>query len=416
MAADPDAYATVVGAWTLAVLLFAWLSITPGRFGWLREGAVGLAIALLVLAAADQLPSMRRCHEHALIFQPGTTVRYESAEYDMTATANNLGFRDRDFRVDRVSGVRRVLVIGDSFVFGWGLPVEQSWPKVLEQELAGFGAHTEVANLGQPGASPFQYAEVARRAVPLLHPDCVVVAISESNDLWQSQPTEVETVYRAFLRRPLKTLFPNLSDWLFQQRSPHESKDLHGLWQEQSLALLAHAPPDALHRFAALAPDVQDFYRKGLINPSELQSALFAPTSLQVFPPDDATTVAETANMAVQLRRIARVCRACGCPLLVVGIPAAECVNRPAFKGQLRAGFALDPALLNFDGLDDAAAAAAHQANVAWWSAVPLFRTHLDQPGLFFSLDNHLAANGARLLGQNVAPHVEVLLPSKAPQ
>lgn len=55
-------------------------------------------------------------------------------------TLNRFGFREADFPVQRPRGETRVLCLGDSITFGYGLPAESAWPKILEknvQELNG---------------------------------------------------------------------------------------------------------------------------------------------------------------------------------------------------------------------------------------------------------------------------------------
>ena len=55
-------------------------------------------------------------------------------------TLNRFGFRESDFPTKRPSGETRVLCLGDSITFGYGLPAESAWPKILEknvQELNG---------------------------------------------------------------------------------------------------------------------------------------------------------------------------------------------------------------------------------------------------------------------------------------
>ena len=49
---------------------------------------------------------------------------------------NDLGFRDKPFERKKKDGELRILTIGDSFTFGSGVRLEDSWPQVLEEMLA----------------------------------------------------------------------------------------------------------------------------------------------------------------------------------------------------------------------------------------------------------------------------------------
>ena len=51
---------------------------------------------------------------------------------------NRFGFREADFPIDRPAGETRILCLGDSITFGYGLPAEDAWPKILERNLQEF--------------------------------------------------------------------------------------------------------------------------------------------------------------------------------------------------------------------------------------------------------------------------------------
>jgi lysophospholipase L1-like esterase len=66
-------------------------------------------------------------------------------------SSNSAGFRTREFRPKR-AGVIRVVCIGDSSTFGWGVDDEYTYPSLLEDRLRRqLGKEVEVFNLGIPG-------------------------------------------------------------------------------------------------------------------------------------------------------------------------------------------------------------------------------------------------------------------------
>ena len=70
--------------------------------------------------------------KEGLIFEPNSKATYKTNEFDYTAIINSLGLRDNE--IDIVKGDRyRVLCFGDSWTFGWGVDLENSWPKKLEK-------------------------------------------------------------------------------------------------------------------------------------------------------------------------------------------------------------------------------------------------------------------------------------------
>ena len=79
-------------------------------------------------------------HEHipgAEIYVMGTHVKI-----------NSKGLRDREFSYERPSGRMRILMLGDSITFGWGVSLEETTSKRLERLLRKQGFDLEVINTG----------------------------------------------------------------------------------------------------------------------------------------------------------------------------------------------------------------------------------------------------------------------------
>jgi hypothetical protein len=58
------------------------------------------------------------------------------------------GLRDRDFAIEPPPGRARILMLGDSLTFGWGVPGDKTYSKRLEQMLRAAGHEVEVINTG----------------------------------------------------------------------------------------------------------------------------------------------------------------------------------------------------------------------------------------------------------------------------
>ena len=100
----------------------------------------------------------------------GYEIKQRPPMVDFTVSTNEDGLRTAYGR-ERAPGTRRLLVFGDSTVFGWGLPPEGSPAGVLEAAL---GEGWEVVNAGQPGFSSEQARRLAEALLPLYEPDGVV--------------------------------------------------------------------------------------------------------------------------------------------------------------------------------------------------------------------------------------------------
>src|SRR5512134_166244 len=80
---------------------------------------------------------------------PNPRLLFEPDPGDPSINAD--GFRDREFPVER-GAAARIVALGDSVTFGWGVPAEDAWPKQLERLLAADGGpDPEVLNLGVGG-------------------------------------------------------------------------------------------------------------------------------------------------------------------------------------------------------------------------------------------------------------------------
>ncbi|MDB4433394.1 GDSL-type esterase/lipase family protein [bacterium] len=99
---------------------------------------------------------------------------------------NSLGMREEEIgpKDDRL----RILVLGDSYTYGHGVPRRSAYPQLLEQALnrgAGRGARFEVLNAGVPGYSFDQEFALFTRRLLATAPDLLVI-VFEPKDLGAS--------------------------------------------------------------------------------------------------------------------------------------------------------------------------------------------------------------------------------------
>lgn len=96
-------------------------------------------------------------------------------DYEMTYTTNSLSLRDREFEKSAPEGVVRILAVGDSWTFGLGVDLPDTWPKQLENALRERGIAAEVINAGVSGYSTLTYAKVLKKYYPIFRPQAVIV-------------------------------------------------------------------------------------------------------------------------------------------------------------------------------------------------------------------------------------------------
>jgi hypothetical protein len=111
----------------------------------------------------------------------GTLFRHKPSKTvdlgEFTLTTNSLGFRGPDVAREKAPGTYRILVLGDSVVFGWGIPDEDTFVRRLERDLnaKGDGRRYEVLNTGHPVYDSTQEAALLEREGLPLAPDLVLL-------------------------------------------------------------------------------------------------------------------------------------------------------------------------------------------------------------------------------------------------
>jgi lysophospholipase L1-like esterase len=91
-------------------------------------------------------------------------------------STNSLGFRDREFAREKAPRALRVVGIGDSIMWGWGIEERDTYLRRLEGSLrAALDRPVEVLNLAVPTYNALQEAAVLKRHGMPLAPDLVIV-------------------------------------------------------------------------------------------------------------------------------------------------------------------------------------------------------------------------------------------------
>ena len=94
-------------------------------------------------------------------------------EMGVEVSVNTLGFRGPQTTQAKPTGIRRVLLIGDSTVYGHGVAQEAAFASRLDESL---GPSIEVINLGVPGYSTEQSLNLMDLRGWSLEPDLLVIA------------------------------------------------------------------------------------------------------------------------------------------------------------------------------------------------------------------------------------------------
>ncbi len=99
----------------------------------------------------------------------------------ITYRINSHGFRDYEFPVEKNKGLYRIIILGDSYTFGWGLNIEDTYPKVLESLFRNDGYAVYVINAGVYGYNTQQESLFFKKELLKYNPNLVIIGFV-SND------------------------------------------------------------------------------------------------------------------------------------------------------------------------------------------------------------------------------------------
>jgi hypothetical protein len=156
----------------------------------LSLGALAAVLLLLLgleyglrLAKGDYLTAMSRDdlnYMHGYSEQYGWAPRRGARHRlkDEWMTINSLGYRGREHAAEKAAGHTRVVVLGDSIAFGYGVADERTFSAVLER----LDPRLEVLNLGVQGYGTDQELIKLESEGLACHPDVVILDVCLAND------------------------------------------------------------------------------------------------------------------------------------------------------------------------------------------------------------------------------------------
>lgn len=230
-------------------------------------------------------------NQEQLMFKPNSKARYQTIEFDFEANINSLGLRDHEFNIDK-GDKYRILCFGDSWTYGYGVNIEDSWPKKLEKYLHTNGYNNiEVINCGRPGLYTTKYKNYIEKYVPLLKPDLVIVGVLQLDDLAQLFPnkTTVNQDYNNI--EILKTLVPKIKSIIIKYLkysfanifSTSKTIDITSNWEKTNTSMIGDFKHWQQIRFSTLNDTVQSLFITGNLDPGSLDYYINYPDRITIF-------------------------------------------------------------------------------------------------------------------------------------
>lgn len=159
---------------------------------------VAEGITRLVMPTSVKLRIMHQPDEKlGYKMAPHFEMRHVTTEFDNIIKINSEGLRDVEHKDGKDPSSYRILVLGDSFTFGLGVDMEESYPKVLESMLNknpllnGDKKRFEVINSGIQGFGTEQEFLYLKELGEKYKPDLVILGLytNDINDVMKGIPS-----------------------------------------------------------------------------------------------------------------------------------------------------------------------------------------------------------------------------------
>ncbi len=347
------------------------------------------------------------------LYPPGSKITVRTPEFTYTARINGEGFRDRDFGAPE-AGRLRVIAIGDSFTFGWGVSIKNTWVKRLERELGSRGMAIEIANLGKPGSGPAEYAAVAQAAVGVLRPNLLLIAVQQTDDLQQAI---LDPVFLGLLKGLAHATLATRVEGLLRRAFPNFLLLLSGEtvespnWESTVERILASASDGERKNFGKLDPEVQHLFLDGALNPGLLVLTLKAPDYyVEIADPAAPRVVQRQHAMVEELEAIKHAAASANARVIVVSVPNRVYVSESDVANVKRLGFETRPGIADWSQPDDVIRQVAARAGLRSIFVTDNFRRACRQKRCYFTFDDHLNDTGHQVFADLVAGALEGVL------
>lgn len=112
--------------------------------------------------------------------KPNAEGIYAMSDSKTQIEINSKGIRDKSYDYKKPEGIKRIVVLGDSFTWGYGVEEKNIFTEILEDELF---KNIQVINMGVSGYGSDQELLFLEEEGIMYNPDLVVVAFYVGNDI-----------------------------------------------------------------------------------------------------------------------------------------------------------------------------------------------------------------------------------------
>lgn len=278
---------------------------------------------------------------------------------------NSRGLRDIERPLKKPADVLRILALGDSYTFGVGVDLEETYVKQIQSRLSQDYPKVDVINAGVAGYNLFQALTWFKEQGRGYHPDAVIYFFFLDDVKGYRSADQIEADARA------------------QAASVKEKESA------ASSASGSYLVNFGTNLFTHLGGKFRSFNKASWLRSVEHRKKFFLRTNR-----DCIEGRVDMAPFGAQLDELNSLCRQMGAPLLVVAIPDAVQVGEPAMQKIFRR---VETLCLDM--------------GIPFLDITPNFEKQTDPGGLYlFPLDAHTSARGNRIIASVVAERIGEML------
>jgi hypothetical protein len=325
------------------------------------------------------------------IFPAYSRVNYSTREFSIVAVANQFGFRGDEAEV----APGQIATIGDSFTFGWGSNVQDTWQYKLERRLSSTASPMKVYNLGRPGADPDDYLDTARSYVPFLKPKIVIVSLLQGDDLAQL----LEKHRRQGVGNLLSSARSLAKDHLYGVLSIVRGRSGSAQTMSATESWSEFAREVIQRKHLHLPPDLEEWAVSGNLNPGLLSSAAEFPRQL-VAPYETANVGALRIEISSILQEISMMTKKAGGTVILFSMP-----NSPYFRTRFRDTFqrlGFEVPNLNYCEMEHLVAGVSHDLGIRYIAPTKKLRENSSLDELWYPFDGHPTGKGNEVIAEFV--------------
>jgi GDSL-like Lipase/Acylhydrolase family len=309
---------------------------------------------------------------HRLRLAPNSELRHKSKEFDYLFHTNRLGFRGPDVPFAKPERVKRIVVLGDSFVAGYGVDdgylmthfMQQKFSRGVRNEEYPLDLPqypVEVVNVGRVGTSTIRELDIYESIGRRFHPDTVALAYYLGNDL--AEVTQEQTAEELARWRPPGRLrscaylcFPNLYlELAMLRQSRRQLREFQSRTESEIIADIRQEavarntdPQSAEERYRALPAELRQDVASGDLSEQRVVDSCIEPDRLlRALDPGDADFAAAWERTEVHLARLQAAVKRDGAKFVLILIPAPVQLDRKSWDFHRRLGYEMREAWLS---------------------------------------------------------------------